>query len=87
MYPTINWNHSKYVLRITTIQEIFESGLAAVTTSFNFLVISSGKLKTAKVFHHDLCRHSATYASRSSVPIETLSKVILRHTNLSKTQL
>ena len=32
---------------------------------------------------HDLRRHAATFASRSSVPIEIVSKVILRHANLS----
>jgi len=35
---------------------------------------------------HDLRRHAATYASRSRVPIEIVSKVILRHVNLSTTQ-
>ena len=35
---------------------------------------------------HDLRRHAATFASRSSVPIEIVSKVILRHANLSTTQ-
>ncbi len=35
---------------------------------------------------HDLRRHSATYASRSGVPIEIVSKIILRHANLSTTQ-
>jgi len=36
---------------------------------------------------HDLRRHAATYASRSGVPIEIVSKVILRHANLSTTQM
>jgi integrase/recombinase XerD len=36
---------------------------------------------------HDLRRHAATYASRSGVPIEIVSKVILRHANLSTTQI
>jgi len=36
---------------------------------------------------HDLRRHVATYASRSGVPIEIVSKVILRHANLSTTQI
>ena len=31
-------------------------------------------------------RHAATYASRSGTPIEIVSKVILRHSNLSTTQ-
>ena len=35
---------------------------------------------------HDLRRHAATYASRSGVPIEIVSKIILRHTNLHRTQ-
>ena len=35
---------------------------------------------------HDLRRHSASYASRSGTPIEIVSKVILRHSNLSTTQ-
>ena len=35
---------------------------------------------------HDLRRHAATHASRSGTPIEIVSKVILRHANLSTTQ-
>jgi hypothetical protein len=35
---------------------------------------------------HDLRRFSATYASRAEAPIEIVSKVILRHANLSPTQ-
>ncbi|WP_291462905.1 site-specific integrase [Desulfobacula sp.] len=35
---------------------------------------------------HDLRRHAATYVSRSGVPIEIVSKIILRHSNLSTTQ-
>jgi len=35
---------------------------------------------------HDLGRHASTYASRSGVPIEVVSKVILRHSNLSTTK-
>ena len=34
---------------------------------------------------HDLRRHAATYASESGVPIEIVSKAILRHSNLSTT--
>jgi len=36
---------------------------------------------------HDLRRHAATYASRAGVPIEIVSKIILRHAILSTTQL
>jgi len=35
---------------------------------------------------HDLRRYAATYASRFGAPIEIVSKVILRHANLSTTQ-
>ena len=35
---------------------------------------------------HDLRRFAATYASRCGTPIEIVSKVILRHANLSTTQ-
>ena len=39
---------------------------------------------------HDLRRYATTYASRSGVPIEIVSKVVLRHSNrhsnLSTTQ-
>ncbi len=39
-----------------------------------------------KLKPHDLRRYAATYASRSGVPIEIVSKIILRHSNLSTTQ-
>lgn len=35
---------------------------------------------------HDLRRQAATFASRSSLPIEIVSKVILGHATLSTTQ-
>jgi len=35
---------------------------------------------------HDLRRHAATYASRNGTPLKIISKVILRHANLSTTQ-
>ena len=50
------------------------------------MVIKSGNLVGVKLRPHDLRRHSATYASRSGVPIEIVTKVILRHANLSTTQ-
>lgn len=40
----------------------------------------------AKLRPHDLRRHAATQASRSSVPLEIVSKVILRHADLATTQ-
>ena len=35
---------------------------------------------------HDLRRHSATYASRNGIPLEIVSKVILRHQESKTTQ-
>jgi integrase/recombinase XerD len=50
------------------------------------IVMKAGNLVGIHLRPHDLRRHSATYASRSGVPIEIVSKIILRHTNLSTTQ-
>ena len=50
------------------------------------VVNKAGKMVGIHLRPHDLRRHSATYASRSGVPIEIVSKVILRHANLSTTQ-
>ncbi len=50
------------------------------------IVKSAGKKIGINVRPHDLRRHAATYASRSGVPIEIVSKIILRHANLSTTQ-
>ena len=36
---------------------------------------------------HDLRRHAATFASRANVPLEIISKVILRHTSISTTEI
>jgi integrase len=50
------------------------------------MVQKAGNLVDKPIRPHDLRRHAATYASRSGVPIEIVSKVILRHANLSTTQ-
>jgi integrase/recombinase XerD len=50
------------------------------------IVVSAGEEAGVHVRPHDLRRHAATYASRSGTPIEIVSKVILRHANLSTTQ-
>ena len=50
------------------------------------MVKNAGKLVGVVLRPHDLRRHAATYASRSGVPIEIISKVILRHADLSTTQ-
>ncbi|MBW2554370.1 MAG: site-specific integrase [Deltaproteobacteria bacterium] len=50
------------------------------------VIMKAGKLASISLKCHDLRRHAATYASRSGTPIEIVSKVILRHSNLSTTQ-
>ena len=50
------------------------------------IVKKSGRMVGVEISPHDLRRHAATYASRSGAPIEIVSKVILRHANLSTTQ-
>jgi integrase/recombinase XerD len=51
------------------------------------MVKNSGEIVNIRLRPHDLRRHAATYAPRSRVPLEIISKVILRHANLSTTQL
>ncbi len=46
-----------------------------------------GERANVKIRPHDLRRHSATYASRNGVPLEVISKVILRHQDLKTTQM
>ena len=50
------------------------------------MVKKAGMLVNIDLRPHDLRRHAATYASRSGTPIEIVSKVILRHADLSTTQ-
>jgi integrase/recombinase XerD len=50
------------------------------------IVKKAGKIINVNLKPHDLRRHAATYASRSGVPIEIVSKIILRHANLATTQ-
>ena len=51
------------------------------------MVKKAGEKAEIRLRPHDLRRFAATYASRSGVPIEIVSKVILRHANLSTTQI
>ena len=50
------------------------------------VVIKAGKLVAVRLRPHDLRRHAATFASRAGTPLEIVSKIILRHSNLSTTQ-
>jgi integrase/recombinase XerD len=56
-------------------------------TTVRNLVAGLGKKLNVKISPHDLRRHSATYASRNGVPLEIISKVILRHQDLKTTQI
>ena len=67
---------------IESDDRIFPISYAAVRV----MVQKAGKLVGIDLKSHDLRRHSATYASRAGVPIEIISKIILRHQNLSITQ-
>jgi len=51
------------------------------------VVKKAGELVGISLRPHDLRRHADTYASRSGTPIESVSKVILRHANLATTNL
>jgi integrase len=50
------------------------------------MVKKAGNMVAVELRPHDLRRHAATYASRSGTPLEIVSKVILRHADLSTTQ-
>ena len=50
------------------------------------MVMRAGEKVGIKLRPHDLRRHAATHASRSGVPVEIVSKIILRHSNFSTTQ-
>jgi integrase/recombinase XerD len=50
------------------------------------LVRRLGEKVNIRISPHDLRRYSATYASRNGVPLEVVSKVILRHQDLKTTQ-
>jgi integrase/recombinase XerD len=51
------------------------------------VVKKAGDLVGIHLKPHDLRRHAATYASRSGTPLEIVSKVLLRHANLSTAQI
>ncbi len=56
-------------------------------TSVRTLIKRMGQKLGLELNPHDLRRHSATFASRNGVPLEIISKVLLRHQNLKTTQL
>ncbi len=55
-------------------------------TTARSLIRRIGKKLNIQVTPHDFRRHSATFASRNGVPLEIISKVILRHRDIKTTQ-
>jgi integrase/recombinase XerD len=55
--------------------------------SARMIVKKAGDMVGIHLKPHDLRRYAATFASRCGVPLEIVSKVILRHSNLSTTQM
>ena len=51
------------------------------------MVKQLGDKTDVKIRPHDLWRHSATYACRNGIPLEVVSKIILRHQDLKTTQM
>ncbi|MCX5814871.1 MAG: tyrosine-type recombinase/integrase [Proteobacteria bacterium] len=51
------------------------------------MVRKLGKKIGIHIRPHDLRRYSATYASRNGIPLEVVSKVLLRHQDLKTTQM
>ncbi len=71
------------IRELTLEQRVFPLGYAGARE----LVKKAGGIVGIDLKTHDLRRHAATYASRAGAPLEIVSKVILRHANLSTTQL
>jgi integrase/recombinase XerD len=66
-----------------------ESGARIFSITYaaaRLVVKKAGDMLCLNIRPHDLRRHAATYASRSGTPLEIVSKVLLRHSNLSTTQ-
>jgi integrase len=51
------------------------------------MVGKAGQVVGIRLRPHDLQRHAATFASRSNVPLEMISKISLRHSSLRTTEI
>lgn len=71
-----------YISKNKILNKVFDVSYSTV----HRMVKSSGLLVKAKLSPHDLRRHAATQASRNNIPLEIVSKVILRHADISTTQ-
>ena len=64
-----------------------DSKIFTITYAGGRLVVKkAGEIVDILIRPHDLRRHAATYASRSGTPLEIVSKILLRHSNLATTQ-
>jgi len=70
------------VKRIAAGERIFP---ISYSTAFR-MVKEHGQAVGVSLRPHDLRRHAATQASRAGIPLEMVSKVILRHADLTTTQ-
>jgi len=71
------------VQKIAPKQMIFPIGYGAARA----MVKKAGQVVGIRLRPHDLRRHAATFASRSNVPLEIISKVILRHSSIKTTEI
>jgi len=71
-----------YMKGLKENEKVFDMCYSSARVMINTL----GRKLGIKLNPHDLRRHSATFASRNGVPLEIISKVLLRHQNLKTTQ-
>jgi integrase len=81
-----NWLTGFTVMQLRTCDNPKDRIFPISYEAARMMVVKAGKMVGIHLRPHDLRRHAATFASRSGVPIEIISKVILRHANLSTTQ-
>jgi integrase len=71
------------VQKIAPMQMIFPICYGAARA----MVKKAGQVVGIRLTPHDLRRHAATFASRSNVPLEIISKIILRHSSIQTTEI
>jgi len=54
---------------------------------FRKLAVPGSDVLLTDIRLHDLRRHLATYVSRNGIPLEVISRIILRHSDLKTTQM
>lgn len=84
LYKRLTLSLSRYIEenKIGNNEKIFP---ISYSTAYR-MVSERGKSVGINIAPHDLRRHAATHASRSGVPLELVSKVLLRHSDMATTQ-